>query len=84
MKQGKKLKDALNAAIAVEIFHNFTLLHDDIMDQAPLRRNQPSVYKKWNTNIAILSGDVMLVKAYDYLFKTTNTNFLKVLETFNK
>ena len=50
-------KKFLPAASCIEIFHNFTLLHDDIMDQAPLRRNQATVYKKWNTNIAILSGD---------------------------
>src|SRR5881394_1207407 len=52
-------------AAAVEAFHNFTLLHDDIMDQAPLRRGKATVHEKWNVNTAILSGDVMLVKVYD-------------------
>ncbi len=81
---GHEVKDALDAALAIEVFHNFTLLHDDIMDQAPLRRNKPTVYKKWNTNIAILSGDVMLVKAYDYLSKTPSKNLVAILATFNK
>ena len=81
---GQEVKDALDAALAIEVFHNFTLLHDDIMDQAPLRRNQATVYKKWNTNIAILSGDVMLVKAYDYLSKTPSKNLVAILATFNK
>ncbi|QHV98713.1 polyprenyl synthetase family protein [Spirosoma endbachense] len=60
-------KKAIRPALAVEVFHNFTLMHDDIMDQAPLRRGQPTVHKKWNYNIAILSGDVMLVKAHELL-----------------
>src|SRR4051812_32051329 len=54
---------AVRPAIAVEVFHNFTLMHDDIMDKAPLRRNQPTIHTKWNDNVAILSGDVMLVNA---------------------
>ena len=58
---------ALNAAMAIEIFHNFSLVHDDIMDKASLRRGETTVHKKWNTNIAILSGDAMLVKAYQLL-----------------
>jgi len=57
-------KKALHAALAVELFHNFSLIHDDILDVAPLRRNQPTVHTKWNTGIAILSGDAMLVKAF--------------------
>ena len=60
-------RKALNAALAVELFHNFSLIHDDILDQAPLRRNKTTVHVKWNTNIAILSGDVMLVKASQIL-----------------
>jgi geranylgeranyl diphosphate synthase, type II len=63
----KDAKLALDSALTVELFHNFSLIHDDILDAAPLRRNQPTVHKKWNTNIAILSGDVMLVKAYQVL-----------------
>jgi geranylgeranyl diphosphate synthase type II len=54
-------------ALSIEIFHNFTLMHDDIMDKAPLRRGKQTVHEKWNDNIAILSGDVMLVNAYQYL-----------------
>jgi geranylgeranyl diphosphate synthase, type II len=64
---GGKIEEAMPAAIAIELFHNFTLLHDDIMDCAPLRRGQETVYKKWNTNIAILSGDTMFALAYEYL-----------------
>jgi geranylgeranyl diphosphate synthase type II len=58
---------AMNAAIAVEVFHNFTLLHDDIMDAADLRRGQPTVHKKWDVKTGILSGDVMLIMAYQLL-----------------
>ena len=57
----------IDQAIAVELFHNFTLVHDDIMDEAPLRRGKATVHEKWNANTAILSGDVMLVRAYDLL-----------------
>lgn len=64
---GKDPSLALGSAMAVELFHNFSLIHDDILDAAPLRRGQPTVHKKWNTNIAILSGDVMLVKAFECL-----------------
>ena len=53
-------------ALALEWFHNFTLIHDDIIDEAPLRRGKPTVYKKWNRNIAILSGDVLLIKSYHF------------------
>ncbi|MCE3228163.1 MAG: polyprenyl synthetase family protein [Bacteroidetes bacterium] len=60
---------ALDSALCVELFHNFSLIHDDILDAAPLRRNQATVHTKWNTNIAILSGDVMLVKAFHVLNK---------------
>ena len=60
-------EEALPAALAVEIFHNFSLVHDDIMDEAPLRRGKPTVHEKWDVNTAILSGDVMLVNAYQCL-----------------
>ncbi len=70
-------------ATAVEAFHNFSLLHDDIMDKAPLRRGKPTVHEKWNVNTAILSGDVMLVRVYD-LFLTLDEKKLKaVLKIFN-
>ncbi len=74
----KDAKIALNAALSVEIFHNFSLIHDDILDKAPLRRGKPTVHEKWNTNIAILSGDVMLVKAFDIL-NNYDANTLKLL-----
>ena len=64
---GGAYKKALPAALAVEVFHNFSLVHDDIMDEAPLRRGQATVHEKWNTNTGILSGDVMLVMAYECL-----------------
>lgn len=66
---GGKPEDALDEALGIELFHNFTLLHDDIMDAAPLRRGQPTVHAKWNVNTAILSGDAMLVKAYQLMAK---------------
>ena len=60
-------KEAILPSLAVEVFHNFTLMHDDIMDNAPLRRGNTTVHEKWNENVAILSGDVMLIKAYELL-----------------
>jgi geranylgeranyl diphosphate synthase, type II len=71
-------QNALPVAMAVEVFHNFTLLHDDIMDAAPLRRGMPTVHVKYNTNTGILSGDVMLILAYQFLLKTEGSNNLKV------
>src|SRR5690606_1305979 len=61
---GTAYKEALPAAFAVEMFHNFSLIHDDIMDNAPLRRGRQTVHEKWDVNIGILSGDLMLIKAY--------------------
>ena len=78
------LNDPLNAALAVEIFHNFSLVHDDIMDEAPVRRGQQTVHKKWDQNIAILSGDVMLVKAYQYLNGYSPQISQQLIEVFNK
>lgn len=75
---------ALKPAVAVEVFHNFTLMHDDIMDQAPLRRGQPTVHEKWNHNIAILSGDVMLVNAYELLLDVETPILKQVLARFNR
>ncbi len=75
--------EAMNPAIGVEIFHNFTLLHDDIMDQAPLRRGVQTVYKKWNSNVAILSGDTMFVMAYEYVCRVTPAKLPDVLAIFN-
>jgi len=67
---GGKQEEAWYPALALETFHNFTLIHDDIMDQAPIRRGLPTVYKKWNTNTAILSGDAMLSLAFDFVMRT--------------
>jgi geranylgeranyl diphosphate synthase type II len=78
----KQQVDAI--AKAVEIFHNFSLVHDDIMDNAPLRRGKKTVHEKWNTNIAILSGDVMLVKAYEELIKGNYTNLDSIIQVFNQ
>ena len=75
---------ALMPAMAVEIFHNFTLLHDDIMDNAAVRRGRPSVYAKWGENVAILSGDAMLILAYNYLQRTASEQLPKIFEWFNK
>ncbi len=75
---------ALPPALAVELFHNFTLMHDDLMDQAPLRRGKPTVHKKWNDNISILAGDVMLVKVYELLVQTKNDKLAMVLKAFNQ
>ena len=77
-------KHALNSALAVELFHNFSLIHDDILDAAPLRRNKETVHVKWNTNIAILSGDVMLVKASQVLENYDFKEFKKLNILFNK
>lgn len=74
---------ALSPALAIELFHNFTLIHDDIMDDAPLRRNQPTVYSKWGSNVAILSGDALNILAYQLLSKTDNEHLAKVLNIFN-
>lgn len=81
---GKNAKDGLHAALAVELFHNFSLIHDDIMDAAPLRRGQHTVHEKWNTNIAILSGDVLLVKAYECLGKYDANIFKNLSAVFNQ
>jgi len=76
-------QQAMNAALAIEVFHNFTLVHDDIMDKAPLRRGKPTVYKKWDENIAILSGDVMLIQAIQLLSKDNPKQLQEILELFN-
>ena len=76
--------DAMNCAIAVEVFHNFTLLHDDIMDEAEMRRNSLSVYKKYNENIAILSGDAMSIMAYNYLLKCNSTEPAPIIQLFSQ
>ena len=78
------LEDAINPAIGIELFHNFTLLHDDIMDQAPLRRGKETVYKKWNPNIAILSGDTMFALANKFMAGTRPGVIQEVMNLFNQ
>ena len=79
----ENIQHALPAAAAVEVFHNFTLLHDDIMDNAAVRRGKPSVYAKWGQNVAILSGDAMLIQAYRLLELIPRQWLPQVLSTFN-
>jgi geranylgeranyl diphosphate synthase, type II len=74
---------ALSPALAIEVFHNFTLLHDDIMDKAPLRRGSPTVHEKWDENTAILSGDVMLIKAYELFLDVDIAQLKSILKKFN-
>lgn len=81
---GKSAESVLNQALAVEIFHNFTLVHDDIMDRADVRRNTPTVHKKWDDNVAILSGDGMMVVAYQYLAKAAPDKVSALFEVFSK
>ena len=80
----KNLDNAISPALAIEIFHNFTLLHDDIMDNAPLRRGNPTVHEKWNSNVAILSGDTMMIQSYQLLVKVAEGSVKQVLEVFSK
>jgi len=75
--------DAYHAAAGIELFHNFSLIHDDIMDKAPMRRGMPTVHAKYGENTALLAGDVMLVKAYEYLNKMKMVHLHTVLQLFN-
>ena len=81
---GGKDEEVLPAALALEVFHNFTLLHDDVMDKADVRRGRPTVHIKWNENTAILSGDQMLIEAYKLLSGVPADKLPKVLQLFNK
>lgn len=78
------IRPALPAATAVEVFHNFTLLHDDIMDNASVRRGKPTVCAKWGSNVAILSGDAMLICAYRMLRRSPEELLPRILDIFNK
>jgi geranylgeranyl diphosphate synthase, type II len=80
---GGNIEKAVNPAMGLEIFHNFTLLHDDIMDNAPLRRGNKTVHQEWDINTAILSGDTMFVIAYEYVAKTDPALLPQVLDLFN-
>ena len=79
-----KIDDAVIPAAGLEVFHNFTLVHDDIMDHAPVRRNLPTVHSKWNLNQAVLSGDVMAFIANECFLQTPEHCMLKVFRVFNK
>lgn len=81
---GGKDEDVLPAALALEIFHNFTLLHDDVMDHAEVRRGRPTVHIQWNENTAILSGDQMMIEAYTQLSKVPTHTLARVLQLFNQ
>jgi geranylgeranyl diphosphate synthase type II len=81
---GEIAADTYHVATAIELFHNFTLIHDDIMDKAPLRRGVETVHTKFGESTALLSGDVMLVMAYEYLNKVKGESFHKVIQLFNK
>lgn len=76
--------NARNAAMAIEMFHNFTLLHDDVMDNSMLRRGQPTVHAKWDANTAILSGDQMLIEAYKLISDVDSPAATLILDVFNK
>lgn len=78
------LDKAMVPALGVEVFHNFSLVHDDIMDQAPLRRGKPTVHHKWNANTAILAGDVMLVKAYELIAAVEDQHLRQVMKLFSE
>ncbi len=80
---GGSVDEAMTAALAVEVFHNFTLLHDDIMDNADMRRGKPSVFAKWGENVAILSGDAMLITAYKLLAELNPEKLPRVMRLFN-
>ena len=78
------VQQAVNTALGLEVFHNFTLLHDDIMDRADVRRGQPTVHKKWNDNTAILSGDVMQIASYQLIANTPAQHLKPVLDLFSR
>lgn len=80
----QNLDAAIKPALGIEVFHNFTLLHDDIMDDAPLRRGQKTVHEKWNPNVAILSGDTMLVQAYQLMAEVPSSVLKQSLDIFSK
>lgn len=78
------IEKVLKSAIGIEIFHNYTLLHDDVMDDAELRRGRPTVHKKWNSNVAILSGDAAAITAYKYIENCEDRYLRQVIDGFNQ
>jgi len=81
---GGDANKAIPPALAIEVFHNFTLMHDDIMDNAPLRRGRTTVHEKWNQNVGILSGDVMLIEGYKLMMQVDDRILRQVLDIFNE
>ena len=81
---GGTADDVSHAALGIETFHNFTLLHDDLMDKSPIRRGQPTVYRKWSENTAILSGDTMFALAWRYFLRLPHPRLQEILNTFNE
>jgi len=81
---GGDVESAIEPALAIEVFHNFTLMHDDIMDKAPLRRGKVTVHEKWNANVAILSGDAMMVEANKFMMKVDDAILRRVMDVFNE
>src|SRR6201986_1517003 len=80
---GGDINKAIPPALAIEVFHNFTLMHDDIMDNAPLRRGKTTVHERWNPNVGILSGDVMLIEGYKLMMQVDNSILRRILDIFN-
>ena len=80
----ENIEKAISPALGIEVFHNFTLLHDDIMDNAPIRRGKQTVHEKWNKNVAILSGDTMLVQAYQLLSDVDKSIVKEMIAVFSK
>jgi len=81
---GGDINKAIQPALAIEVFHNFTLMHDDIMDNAPIRRGKTTVHNRWNNNVAILSGDVMLIEGYKLMMQVDNHILRQVMDIFNE
>jgi len=81
---GSSYKNALDASLALEVFHNFSLMHDDIMDDAPLRRGHTTVHEKWDINTGILSGDAMLIFAYQLLENYEGETYKQLVTLFSK
>src|ERR1700742_1483832 len=81
---GGEVDAAVSPALAIEVFHNFTLMHDDIMDNAPLRRGKTTVHERWNKNVGILSGDVMLIEGYKLMMQVDDRLLRPILDIFNE
>ena len=81
---GGDIEEARYAAVGLEVFHNFTLLHDDLMDRSPLRRGKPTVYRKWDENTAILSGDAMNILAWRYFLRLPHPRLHEILKVFEQ